>query len=413
MDTFFGPDFFTANRDRLRAQLGTDTPIIITGNGQMQKSSDEPFKFTQDSNFWYLTGISAPDLVLVMDKHDTFLIVPTLSSTREAFDGAHDATTYAARSGITSIVTAKEAQEKLKQTLAHAKTVATLAPMPSYMKPYGLYTLPYRRQLIAKLKRIKPEITVQDIRMSLANLRAVKQPEELLAIQRAIDITGETLAIIAQGEALRSATNEFQIEAELSYGFRMRGANGHAFAPIVGAGQHSTTLHHTENNGPIHPQNLIVLDVGAEVEHYAADVSRTVSQQPITGRAAEVFRAVAAVQDFALSQIKPGVMPAAYEKSVEVFMGEQLRRLGLITSSKREDIRRYFPHATSHFLGLDTHDTGDYRQPFQENIVITCEPGIYLPEEQIGVRIEDDILITADGCRVLSATCPRELSPVQ
>jgi Xaa-Pro aminopeptidase len=249
--------------------------------------------------------------------------------------------------------------------------------------------------------------------MQLAGLRAIKQPEELLALQKAIDITNETLESIVQGDPFRAATNEFQIEAELSYGFRMRGANGHAFAPIVGAGQHSTTLHHTENNGPIRPQDLIVLDVGAEVEHYAADVSRTVSRQPITGRAAEVFKAVAAVQDYALSQLKPGVMPIEYEKSVEVFMGEQLRRLGVIMSNKRGDIRRYFPHSTSHFLGLDTHDTGDYRQPFQENMVITCEPGIYLPEEQIGVRIEDDILITANGCRVLSASCPRELSPVQ
>lgn len=413
METFFEPDFFTRNRTKLRALVGGDTTIVITGNGQMQKSGDEPYKFNQDSNFWCLTGLSAPDLILVMTPRDTYLIVPMLSFEREAFDGAHDPEAYATRSGITTVMAEPEGWQRLKRDLGDTDTVATLAALPAYLKRHGLHALPYRRRLIAKLKRINPSLSIQDIRAALADLRVIKQPEELQALQKAIDITTETLTEIATGNTLPNATNEYQIEAALTYGFRMRGAGGHAFAPIVGAGKHSTTLHYLENNGPIHPNDLIVLDVGAEVEHYSADVARTISKQPITGRAAQVFTAVLAVQDFALSLIKPGVLPTEYEKQVERFLGEQLRSLGVITGDKSEDIRRYFPHSTSHFLGLDTHDAGDYRKPYQENMVITCEPGIYLPKENIGIRIEDDVLITKDGNQVLSAACPRVLTPVQ
>ena len=413
MDSFFTPQFFINNRAALRQAVGSDEPIIITGNGQMQRGGDEPTKFHQDSSFWYLTGLSSPDLTLVMLAQETYLIVPTLSFEREAFDGAHNTAAYMAHSGIETILDNKAGWNKLREALTSTTTVATLASPPSFMKRHGLHTLPYRRRLADKLKRLNPNLTLRDMRPGLASLRCVKQPEELRALQRAIDITTETLNEIASGELLATAAYEYQLEAALTYGFRSRGAIDHAFWPIVGAGAHSTTLHHFENNGRIKPDDVIILDVGADVEHYNSDIARTISRQPISGRKAEVFQAVVAVQDYALSLIKPGTLPINYEKSVESFMGEQLRKLGVINTDKHEDIRRYFPHATSHFLGLDTHDVGDYRAPWQENMVITCEPGIYLPEEGIGVRIEDDILITADGAKSLSSACPRELTRVQ
>ncbi len=413
MDTFFSADFFIRNRQALRNRIGSNIPIVITGNGLMQRSGDEPTTFHQDSSFWYLTGINNPDLTLVILANETYLIVPVLSFEREAFDGAHDLTAYAARSGIQTILDARVGWQRLKSSLQDQRTVAVLASPPAFMKRHGLHTLPYRRRLIAKLKRYNPRLSFQDVRPEMAALRCIKQPQELRAIQSAIDITTETLQEIVTKDTLATATREYQIEAALSYGFRNRGAESHAFAPVVGAGRHSTTLHHTANDGVIALHDVIVLDVGASVEHYAADITRTVSQQPIRGRAAEIFRAVAAVQDFALSQIKPGILPLDYERRVRTYMGEQLRALGVITEVTDDAIHKYFPHATSHFLGLDTHDVGDYREPWQENMVITCEPGIYIPEEGIGVRIEDNVLITSTGNTVLSAACPRELVAVQ
>jgi len=413
MSSYFTSDFFASNRSALQKRLGTTVPIIITGNGLMQRGADEPFRFHQESNFWYLTGLNGPDLTLVITQKQTYLIVPTLSAERAAFDGAHDIAVYAARSGIDTILSVNEGWQKLKQDITHAKTVATLAAPPSHIKRHDLYTLPFRRRLIAKLKRLHPALEIQDIRMELASMRCTKQPVELRALQQAIDITSATLLDVASAKALANVHHEYQLEAAIGYGFRSRGAEGHAFSPIVGAGAHGTTLHYLENSGPLANNELIVLDVGASVEHYSADVTRTVSQQPITDRQAEVFRAVCAVQDFALSQLKPGTLLNIYEKDIETYMGEQLQQLGLINKPTHTAIRQYFPHGTSHFLGLDTHDVGNYQQPLAENMVITCEPGIYIPEEGIGVRIEDDVLITKTGYKVLSSACPRELTPVQ
>jgi Xaa-Pro aminopeptidase len=413
MQTSFGPDFFSSNRTTLRQAVGPSVPIIVTGNGVMQRGGDEPSRFHQDSNFWYLTGLDGADLTLVMSGTETYVIVPGMSATREAFDGAHDIAAYAARSGIESFLPERAGWQRVHAELQAARQIATLGTPPPFVRSHGLHTLPYRRRLIARLKRLNSHVTIRDIRPELAALRVIKQPEELRALQRAIDITSETLQAIATGGALGSARHEYELEAALTYGFRTRGATDHAFAPIVGAGQHGTTLHYLANDGPIAPDDLIVLDVGAETEHYAADITRTVSQAPIAGRKADVFHAVAAVQDYALSLIKPGTSYRDYEQAVEAFMGQQLVLLGLIKQASRENIRRYYPHATSHFLGLDTHDVGDYRQPWQAGMVITCEPGIYIPEEGIGIRIEDDILITKTGHTSLSSACPRELTPVQ
>jgi Xaa-Pro aminopeptidase len=412
MQTNFSADFFIKNRQKLRERVANNVPIVITANGSMQHAGDEPSAFHQDSNFWYLTGINGADLVLVILQNSTYVIVPGLSAVREAFDGAHNLEKYAKRSGIDEFLSEHEGWQRLRESLQKAHSVASLASTPPYMKHYGLHTLPYRRRLIQRLKRTVAGIQIHDIRTDLATMRAIKQPEELQALQKAIDITCETLQDIATKD-LKSSTHEYELEAALSYGFRSRGATGHAFAPIVGAGKHGTTLHYLANEGPVKPDDLVVLDVGAELEHYAADITRTVSQRPITGRKAEVFKAVAAVQDYALSLIKPGVMPYDYELQVEKFMGEQLLRLGVIKETSREQIREYFPHATSHFLGLDTHDVGDYREPWRTGMVITCEPGIYIPEEGIGVRIEDDVLITKDGYKLLSRACPQALTTVQ
>ena len=412
MQSYFSPEFFVRNRAKLREYVKDSVPIVITANGVMQRSGDEPLPFHQDSNFWYLTGLNGADLTLVIHGSSTFVIVPGLSAIREAFDGAHDVQAYAKRSGIAEFLPERDGWQRLRDLLQTTRTVATLASAPPYLNSHGLYTLPYRRRLIARLKRMAPGLDIQDLRSDMANMRCIKQPEELQALQRAIDITSETLQDIA-AHSLKAAKHEYELEATLSYDFRKRGAEGHAFSPVVGAGIHSTTLHHVENNGPIMHDDLIVVDIGAEVEHYAADIARTVSQAPITGRKADVFKAVASAQDYAISLIKPGIMPADYERAVETYIGKQLRQLGVLKDSSRESIRRYFPHATSHFLGLDTHDVGNYRAPWEAGMVITCEPGIYLPEESIGVRLEEDILITEKGSEVLSRACPQALTPVQ
>jgi len=413
MDTFFSDKFFAGNREQLRRKTAVDTPIIITGNGSMQRASDEPFKFVQDSNFWYLTGLNEPDLVLVIHNKGAFLIAPVLSAEREAFDGAYNFAAMATRSGVSEILDERAGWQRVRRLLESTHTVATLSPAPSFMARYRLHTLPYRRRLIAKLKRLDPALTIQDLRSQLANMRVVKQVEELKALQKAIDITSETLQEITAPDILEQAKYEYELEAAISYGFRKRGAEGHAFEPIVGAGKDGTTLHHVFNNGPIATQDLIVLDIGASVDHYAADITRTVCARSMSERQEAVFTAVAMVQDYALSLLKPGAYLREYEQAVSDYMGTQLVHLGLAAKPTPAAIRHYFPHATSHFLGLDVHDVGNYQEPLAPGVVLTCEPGIYIPEEGIGVRLEDDVLITETGNQVLSAACPRRPNSVQ
>jgi Xaa-Pro aminopeptidase len=270
-----------------------------------------------------------------------------------------------------------------------------------------LYVNPARKRLVEKLKRMHPKLQLQDTRNQLASLRVIKQPEEVAVIQKAVNITAGTLTALS--DAPGRYKHEFELEAAITSEFRRRGAAGHAYTPIVASGSHATTLHYVDNSDILQKDGLIVVDVGAEVENYAADITRTLCFGSPTARQQSVIDAVKDVQDHALSLLKPGASMRDYERNVVSVMGEALVRLGLITNpNDMAAIRHYYPHATSHFLGLDVHDVGDYSQELRAGMVLTCEPGIYIPEEGIGVRIEDDVLITDSGHTNLSADCSRE-----
>jgi Xaa-Pro aminopeptidase len=204
--------------------------------------------------------------------------------------------------------------------------------------------------------------------------------------------------------------HEHEVEALLSYEYRRLGASGDAFPAIVATGKNAATVHHTVSHDKILKNQLLLIDTGAEVDNYAADISRTFAIGRPTKRQQAVFDAALRAQRYAISLIRPGLNFRDYEKQVEKFVGQELKQLGLIKNASRKSIRKYFPHATSHYLGLDTHDSGDYYADFEENMVLAVEPGILIPEEGIGVRVEDNVLVTKDGCEVLSKHLPTTLS---
>jgi Xaa-Pro aminopeptidase len=404
-------DFFVGNRERLRQLFSGTAPIVMAANGLLQKGSDEAFAFHQDRSFWYLTGIDAPDIVLVMDKGREYLIVPGREEVREAFDGAVDFDELRRRSGIKDIYGEKEGWRHLESRVKKVKHIATLAAAPKYVDFWGMYTNPARAELIRKLKAINGDLELLDLRQHLSRMRMVKQQVELQALQQAIDITNATFREVTRPSKLTKYAYEYEIEADITRGFRHRGALGHAFTPIVASGERACTLHNVANNGQLASDELVTIDVGADSEHYAADVTRTISLngQP-SRRQRAVHEAVVEAQDYAFSLLKPGVLLKDYEQQMESFIGEKLRELTLIKTIQRETVRKFFPHATSHFLGLDAHDAGDYDKPLEPGVVLAVEPGIYIPEESIGVRIEDDVLITEDGIKILSGRLPRTLA---
>lgn len=411
MSGAFGSDFFRGNRERLRQLFTGTAPIVLTAFGRLQRAGDEAFPFNQDGSFWYLTGIDEPDVILVIDKGREYLIVPKREAVVEAFDGAIDVAELTRRSGIKEVLSEKDGWKQLESRLKKVQHVATLAAAQPYIEYFGMYTNPARSRLIKRLKTVNSDIELLDLRQHLARLRMVKQPEELAALQRAIDITNDTLKEVVRPARLAKYAYEYEVEADITRGFRRRGASGHGFSPIVAGGLRACTMHHIANDAQLSSDELVVLDVGATYDHYVADISRTISLNgKPSRRQQQVYEAVCEAQDYAYSLLKPGVKIREYEKEMEHFVGEKLRELGLIKSITSEAVReQFFPHATSHFLGLDAHDAGDYDEPLKPGMVITVEPGIYIRDESIGVRIEDDVLITETGCDVLSKKLLREL----
>lgn len=411
MESSFSSDFFAGNRRRLRELFTGTAPIVVTAAGLQQRGAiDSSHSFNQDANFWYLTGIDEPDIVLVMDRDKEYLIVPERSASREAFDGAVTHEPLMRRSGIQAVLDAKAGWAQLGGRMKKVKHVATLRVLPAYVEQYGIYANPARAALVARLKTYNPELELLNIGQHLARLRMVKQPVELAAMQRAIDITISTVKESTRPTKLRKYAHEYELEAELSRGFRRRGAEGHSFDPIVAGGERACTLHNIANNGRLQTGELVVIDTGASVEHYAADITRTIALGAPTRRQRAVHASVLDVQNFALGLLAPGVVLKDYEQQVRHYMGEKLRELGLIKTIDHDSVRKFYPHGTSHFIGLDVHDTGEYDRPLEAGVVVSCEPGIYIPKEGIGVRIEDDVLITPRGHKVLSSKLSRDMS---
>lgn len=408
MKSGFSSVFFAGNRQRLRESIGSTAPIVITANGQLQRAADFTYPFQQDANFWYLTGINDPDVLLVMDDDDEYIVLYKSSEYRDTFDGKVDANEIRKKSGIQTVLDYEMGWQRLKARLGEVKEVATVAAPPEYIEVYGIYTNPARRRLCDTLKEQNEHLNLVDISKHMAMLRVIKQPEELRAIKRAIVVTKQSLQELMEADMLQHYTYEYEIEADLTRAFRKRGAR-HAFDPIIAGGKRASTLHNITMQGRIARDELLLFDVGAEWEGYAADISRTVALQKPTARQQAVFDTVKEVQAYAYSVLKPGVLPGEYEMQVERKVGEKLIALGLIKTNNTDSVREYYPHAASHHVGLNVHDVGDRKQPLAENMVLTVEPGIYIPEESIGVRIEDDVRITDTGVEVLTSALPTKL----
>lgn len=376
--------------------------IVLAAHNLLQMSGDQTFPFRQDSNFWYLTGLQESDLVICIDttSSKTILFLPERSEFHTDWDGAYDISEFRVTSGIDTIEPITKLNDYILNAHKKNQKIGYLEPLEARVEPYGFYSNPARANLASIIKKIDPY--PQDIRMDLARLRQVKQPEELAAIQSAIDITGS--AMLEVQDYIKSQNNlglsEQEIENIFSKNFVKSG--GHAYEPIIASGKNAATIHYMKNSQKLMQDAFLLMDVGAKVNGYSADISRTwfIGIKP-TDRHKQLYGAVLDIQNYAFELLKPGVILKEYQDLVEVFAFKQFKKLNV-------NIEKY-PHGFSHFLGLDTHDAGDYLSPLLENSVITVEPGIYLPDEGIGIRIEDNVRITGDGIDVMSKQIPSNL----
>lgn len=390
--------FFKGNRERLITALKGGV-IVVSAHHEMQRMADMAFAFEQEANFWWLSGVEAPDWRLIIDgtRGKSYLIAPEVDPVYQLFNGSLSADAAAEVSGVDGILEWREGDAMLRQ-LARKHSVVYALGDEAEAKSYGFVLNPAAHELWQQLERIFH--TVQDCHKELAALRAIKQEAEVVSIEQAIRVTERAFEQVRT--KLSELHYEYEIEAEFTHYFRTHGAKGHAYDPIVAAGDHACTLHYTANNGRLAKRQLVLMDIGARVQGYAADITRTYEVGAATSRQRAVHAAVEEAQRQIIKLLAPELPLVEYQTQVDEIMTRQLIGLGLITSASDEKYRTYFPHAVSHGLGIDVHDHLGRPRYLQPGMVLTVEPGIYIPEEGIGVRIEDDILITSSGNRNLS-----------
>lgn len=381
-----------------------DKLIILTANDAVQRSNDLAFPYEQESHFFYLTRIKEAGWLLIIDgiKKKSWLIAPDVSDMHRVFDGALDHETAKQLSGVDEVLTAAAGEQLLKQLAGTYDTAHSLDEHP-HQDYFSFAVNPAQARLWAQLETLF--VNVKDCRLELEKLRAIKTDEEVAFLKRAINITIDGFEAVRQ--ALRKAAHEYQIEAALTHSFRSAGAEGHAYDPIVAADGNACTLHYTHNNDSLPKNGLVLIDAGARVNGYCADVTRTYAIGNPTDRQKAVHAAVEKAHHAIIALLGPGKSVKDYHDDVDAIMIDALKSLDLY--KKPSDYRKYFPHAISHGLGIDVHDALGKPTHFQPGMLLTVEPGIYIPEEGIGVRIEDDILITKDGIENLSGALPTSL----
>jgi Xaa-Pro aminopeptidase len=399
------PTFFAANRDHLMDVLQGGL-VVLSAYTEMQSGNDTSAIFEQESNFWWLCGIEAADWWLIIDgsRHKTWLVSPHISENHEIFDGSLSDRTALGISGADAVITASEATSMLREFARRHSMVYTLGEHP-YAEYLDFTFNPGPRKMHELLERTFN--SVQDCRPDITTLRAIKQPEEISAIKKAVALTVSAFDNVKQ--MLPSLQYEYEIEAEFTYDFRRHGARGHAYEPIVASGKNACTLHYTANTAKLRSRQLVLLDIGARHHGYAADITRTYAFGEPTKRQKDVHHAVQSAHSEIIGLLKPGIASADYHHNVDRIMKRALTSLGLLKDDTNiAEYRKYFPHAVSHGLGIDVHDNMGAPSVFQDGMVLTVEPGIYIPEESIGVRIEDDILITKNGSTNLSGRLSTE-----
>lgn len=388
------PTFFAANRARIMAAL-PGALLMMTAYDALQQSGDMAAPFLQEANFFWLTGITEAGWKAVIDgtRGRLTLVRPAASDVQIIFDGMTSDEEIVQKSGANEIIHADEFEAHLRQLARKHSQAYTVQDTNDYSFVHN----PAQAQLHKVLQRVFVNVT--DCGKQLAGLRAIKSTDEIAAIRRAIAVTRGAFTTVRS--QLGDYRHEYEIEADMTRAFRRVNAT-HAYEPIVAAGQHAVTLHYTANAGKTPKNKGVLLDVGARVDGYAADITRTYCANP-TKQLVAVHAAVERAHQAIIATLTPGLTVVDYMAQVDEIMKDALMKLGLLTS--RDDTvayRKYFPHAVSHGLGVDVHDSLGAPRYFAPGMVLTVEPGIYVPEWGIGVRIEDDVLVTENGHENLS-----------
>ena len=398
--------FYKTNRDKLATRLPAGALVIVHANDIYPTNADGTLAHHQNANLFYLTGIDQEETILLMQigengEHTDTLLLRETNEQIVIWEGAR--LTKADATGLSGV-------EDVRWTDAYNALLAEWIPAASSIwletdnHPRRFTYVQTRNERMAQALRASyPDARVESLYPLLAEMRLIKSPEEMVQLRRACDITGAGFAEILP--QVKPGMGEWEIEAALSAAYIRRRARKFSFLPIIASGADTCVLHYISNHKEVEEGDLILLDIGAEYGGYAGDMTRTIpANGKFSPRQRAVYEAVLRVQRYAMSIMRPGLEKAEYERLVRVNMAAELVQLGLLTQEEVDAqgsnplcVRKYYMHGTSHSLGIDVHDVGSDTKCFAAGQVWTVEPGIYIPAEKIGIRLETDVLITEDG----------------
>lgn len=414
---------FEKNRKKLRAELAPSSLVVLNSNDIYPTSSDGTLPFKQHSDIFYLSGVDQEESILVIfpdasqEKHREILFLKETNENIKIWEGEKlSKETAFETSGIKTVYWLEQFETIFKTLMSEAENVY-LNTNEHLRAKVEVETREDR--FIKWCKQEYPVHNYKRLSPIMHKLRAVKEPEEIELMQTACDITENAFKRVL--DFIRPGVWEFEIEAELIHEFVRSRSTGFAYSPIIASGFNACVLHYVDNNQQVKDGDLILMDIGAEYANYDADLTRCV---PANGRFSkrqkEIYSAVLRVQKASIDLLRPGITLNDYNKEVGKLMESELLGLKLIdkTDIKNQNpdwpaYKKYFMHGTSHYIGLDTHDVGSWVEPIQAGNVFTCEPGIYIPEESLGVRIENDLLITDDAPFDLMKNIPVEIEEIE
>ena len=417
------PRIFTENRKRFTAAMEKNSIAIFNSNDEIPSNGDALYTFKQNTDLYWLTGIRQEDTMLVLfpdnpdKKYREVLVLVRPNELKEKWDGRrHRAAEATALSGIQTIVWL-DSLDGLLQPMIHLADNIYLNTNENDRKANLLAVRDYR--FAQEMKARYPLHNYKRSARIMRDLRAIKSPLEVAVMQKAIDITEKAFRRLLQ--FIRPGVYENQIEAEIIHEFMMNRSAGPAYNSIIASGDRARTLHYNANNQECKDGELVLMDFGAEYGGYCADLTRTV---PVNGqftkRQKVVYNACLHLHDYAKSLLKPGMHILKYHDMVGDEATKQFLKIGLISKAdvKNESpdnraYRKYLYHGISHHLGIDVHDLGTKTEPLREGMVLTVEPGIYIEEEQMGVRIENNIVITKTGNKDLFKNIPIKAEDIE
>jgi Xaa-Pro aminopeptidase len=405
---------YSARRAALASQ--NDGPVVLWGFTGREEFS-QAYVFAQEDNFYYLTGHNeeGAGLIILPNKNPNpegpreILFLPAKNPGQEKWNGVRLSPTDASIATTTGFSTVKPFSEMRAVVENLAKTYSTFYTILPYQQENGGY--PHEKAVMDWLQLTAPQVKLKDIRPQIEAQRQIKSPEEIASLQKAIDLSLD--AHVEAMKIMRPGVFEYQVAAKMVEVHAMGGSEAEGYAPIVGAGPNSTALHYDKLDRKIQDGDIVVLDVGAQYSGYSADITRTLpANGKFTPRQREIYEIVLGAQNAAIAAIKPGANFCRDDKqSLYHIAYNYINTHGKDLHGK--PLGQYFIHGLGHHIGLDVHDPGAPCKPLAPGMVVTIEPGIYIPEEHLGVRIEDDFLITETGAKFLSEKLPRDPASIE